>query len=62
MTVTLSDAGGGYVLWQEEGNEYEEDEYEEDDGYAGRATMSYNESTHTLHWEESDWTVHVVFS
>jgi len=60
MTVTLSDAGGGYVLWQTEGDEYEEDEYEEDDGYAGRATMSYNESTHTLHYK-GDWTVNVTF-
>jgi len=59
MTVTLSDAGGGNVLWQAE-DEYGEDEHEEDDGYAGRATMSYNESTHTLHYE-GDWTVNVTF-
>ncbi len=60
ITVTLSDAGGGYVLWQTE--EDGEDEYEDDDASAGRATMSYDESTHTLHYEESDWTVHAVFS
>ena len=60
MTVTLSDAGKGYVLWQTEEDEYEEDEYEEDDGYSGRATMSYDESTHTLHYK-GGWTVNVTF-
>ncbi|MCL6561320.1 MAG: hypothetical protein K6U74_21555, partial [Firmicutes bacterium] len=53
MTVTLSDQGGGRVQWT-----HEDDEDDEDDDFTN---MLYDQSTHTLHYEEGTWTVNVTF-
>lgn len=50
ITVTLSDQGGGRVQWMPEDDE--------DDDFTN---MSYDQSTHTLHYEEGTWTVNVTF-
>lgn len=50
MTVALSDQGGGRVRWTPEDDE--------DNDFTN---MSYDQSTHTLHYEEGTWTVNVTF-